>query len=407
MVSVRRVVPILLLVVAVPLFGAARKASSHAPKELHRVGDHWTAYDPPDPATWPAGSKTYTIKAGDTLWGLAQQFFKNAYMWPQLWEANTWITDAHWIYPGDVLLIDAETAKSIAAANAGGGATGNAPALLTDTTTAAGSGDTVAGSIPVVPSHDQFVTTADAMGGSHNPLPLATEADLYCYGYIGEPSEPMPNSIHGFEDSDVRYETGAVQQAIAGAGGDLVMLDGGTSTGLVAGETYIIVEKGDLITRPGKKLEVVGREYRYTGQLRVLCADDHHARGIITEACMDVHAGARLKPLPQLPIPLARVPNMPAYCDPSSGKKSGYIVNAEGGWGETLGEGFLVEVNLGQDDQIQPGDFLTVFREGFAPGQHYQVLGEIGVLTTNNHTATGKIVAMRYSMRVGDRVEIR
>ena len=62
------------------------------------------------PATWPAGSKTYTIKAGDTLWGLAQQFFKNAYMWPQLWETNTWITDAHWIYPGDVLLIEGDGA---------------------------------------------------------------------------------------------------------------------------------------------------------------------------------------------------------------------------------------------------------------------------------------------------------
>src|SRR5216684_4622849 len=136
MVSVRRVVvPVLLLVVAIPMLGAAKKSSSHPPRELHRVGDHWTAYNPPDPSTWPAGSKTYTIKAGDTLWGLAQQFFKNAYMWPQLWEANTWITDAHWIYPGDVLLIDAETAQAITATSApSGGAT--APALMTETATA-------------------------------------------------------------------------------------------------------------------------------------------------------------------------------------------------------------------------------------------------------------------------------
>ena len=62
---------------------------------------------------------------------------------------------------------------------------------------------------------------------------------------------------------------------------------------------------------------------------------------------------------------------------------------------------------LGQADQIQPGDFLTVYREGFEPGQGYQVLGEVGILTTNTHTATGKIVAMRYSMKIGDHVEIR
>jgi len=403
MVSVRRVVPVLLLVVAFPLFGAAKKSSSHPPRELHRVGDHWTAYNPPDPATWPAGSKTYTIKAGDTLWGLAQQFFKNAYMWPQLWESNTWITDAHWIYPGDVLLIDAEAAQPIAAASTTGtGAT--APALVSDTTTATASEQ---GFTPAADAREGFVTAADAVGGSRNPIPLGTEADVYCFGYIGDPSEPMPNSIMAWEDSEMRYDRGAIRQDISGGTGDLVLLTGGASSGLVAGETYIVVESGDLVTHPGKHTEVVGRQYAYCGQIRVLCTDDHQARGIITQACADIHIGARLKPLPQIPIPLARVPNMPAFCDPSSGKRHGYIVGAQGGWDTALGEGLLVEVNLGQADQIQPGDFLTVYRENFEPGQPYQVLGEVGILTTNTHTATGKIVAMRYSMKIGDHVEIR
>ena len=399
----RRVVPVLLLVVAFPLFGAAKKSSSHPPRELHRVGDHWTAYNPPDPATWPAGSKTYTIKAGDTLWGLAQQFFKNAYMWPQLWESNTWITDAHWIYPGDVLLIDAEAAQPIAAASTTGTGT-TAPALVTDTTTATASEQ---GFTPAADAREGFVTAADAVGGSRNPIPLGTEADVYCFGYIGDPSEPMPNSIMAWEDSEMRYDRGAIRQDISGGTGDLVLLTGGAASGLVAGETYIVVESGDLVTHPGKHTEVVGRQYAYCGQIRVLCTDDHQARGIITQACADIHIGARLKPLPQIPIPLARVPNMPAFCDPSSGKRHGYIVGAQGGWDTALGEGLLVEVNLGQADQIQPGDFLTVYRENFEPGQPYQVLGEVGILTTNTHTATGKIVAMRYSMKIGDHVEIR
>jgi len=378
MVSVRRVVPVLLLVVAFPLFGAAKKSSSHPPRELHRVGDHWTAYNPPDPATWPAGSKTYTIKAGDTLWGLAQQFFKNAYMWPQLWEPIA------------------------AASTAGTGTT--APALVTETTTAPASQQ---GFSPAADAREGFVTAADAVGGSRNPIPLGTEADVYCFGYIGDPSEPMPNSIMAWEDSEMRYDRGAIRQDISGGTGDLVLLAGGASSGLVAGETYIVVESGDLVTHPGKHTEVVGRQYAYCGQVRVLCADDHQARGIITQACADIHIGARLKPLPQIPIPLARVPNMPAFCDPSSGKRHGYIVGAQGGWDTALGEGLLVEVNLGQADQIQPGDFLTVYRENYEPGQPYQVLGEVGILTTNTHTATGKIVAMRYSMKIGDHVEIR
>src|SRR5438105_3953467 len=117
MVSVRRVAPILLLAMTIPAFGAKPsakpKSSSHPPRELHRVGDHWTPYNPPDPASYPPNAKTYTIKPGDTLWGLATQYYKNGYLWPQLWESNTWITDAHWIYPGDVLLIEGEAANQV------------------------------------------------------------------------------------------------------------------------------------------------------------------------------------------------------------------------------------------------------------------------------------------------------
>src|SRR2546430_8774595 len=119
MVSVRRVAPVLLLVLAMPLVGAEKKSSSRPPRDLHRFGDHWTPYNPPDPATYPPGAKTYAIKQGDTLWGIAKSLLGNAYLWPQLWESNTWITDAHWIYPGDVLLIEGEAAKQAEAVAAG------------------------------------------------------------------------------------------------------------------------------------------------------------------------------------------------------------------------------------------------------------------------------------------------
>src|SRR5258705_36455 len=102
--------PVLLLLVAFPLAGAGK--SLRPPGGRPKGGDHWTAYNPPDPSTYPAGAKTYTIKQGDTLWGLAQAQLGNAYLWPQLWESNTWITDAHWIYPGDVVLVEGEGVRA-------------------------------------------------------------------------------------------------------------------------------------------------------------------------------------------------------------------------------------------------------------------------------------------------------
>jgi hypothetical protein len=409
MVSVRRVAPVLLLVLALPLVGAEK--SSRPPRDLHQVGDHWTAYNPPDPAAYPPGAKTHTIKRGDTLWALAQQQLGNAYLWPQLWESNTWITDAHWIYPGDVLLIEGEAARQAEATTG----TGTGTSTVTTTggttasrTTAADTGATGPTGFETFGSGSgSDVTAATPLGGTPSPVALGTESDVYCYGYIGDPNEPMPNRVMAFEDYEIYYEPGAERKEIGGATGNLVFIEGGTGTGLAAGETYMVVQANDLVRNPTDKTVVVGRAYEFSGQIRILCADERRSRGIITQSCMDIRVGARLKPLPQLPIPLAKIPDIPTFCDPSSGKKAGTIVHAQGGWALALGEGILVQIDLGRDDAIQPGDFLTVYRENTQPGQERQVLGEIGILTTEAKTATAKIVAMRSSMRVGDRVEIR
>ncbi len=381
----------------------APKSSTHPPRELHRVGDHWTPYNPPDPATYPPDAKTYTIKPGDTLWGLAQQFYNNGYLWPQLWEANTWITDAHWIYPGDVLLVQGEVVQQ-----AQEGAPGAAPTVGAGAQpSAGGAGVTPSTALGAETAGMQPITAADAVGGTVSPVPLATEADIYCYGYVGDPNEPMPNRISAWEDIETRYQPGATRQEIDGSQGDLTFIAGGTSTGLTAGETYLLIAEGDLVEHP-RTHEVIGRRYEFRGQVRVLCADATQSRGIITQSCSEIPIGSRLKPMPQIPIPLARIPALPAFCDPMSGKTRGYIISAKGGdFLEALGEGQLVQINLGRDDQVQPGEFLTVFREDTLNGQPPQVLGQLAVLTSESHTATAKIVAMRYAMRIGDRVEIR
>ncbi|MGZ8867779.1 MAG: LysM peptidoglycan-binding domain-containing protein [Thermoanaerobaculia bacterium] len=369
---------------ALPLY--AQKQSSRPPKNLYKVGDHWTAYNPPDPATYPANARTHTIVAGDTLWDLAQTYYGNAYLWPQLWESNTWITDAHWIYPGDVLLVEGE---------------GSAASVDTDTTASTRTGETTGEE-----QTDSSGIIASEVRREATPVPLGTEADVYCYGYIGHPEEPMPNSIAGFEDVEVMYQPGLLGTQEAGASaGDLVFVTGGTSTGLVAGETYMVIERGETVRHPRSK-EVLGRHYNFQGQLRILCAEETTSRAVITQSCREIKIGTRLKPVPQLPIPIARIPDIPGFCDVPSGRSSGFIVDSQD-WDLGLGEGNLVQVNLGRDDQLQPGDFLVVYRDSPVAGQPRQVLGEIGVLTTEARTATGKIVAMRRMMQIGDYVERR
>jgi len=42
----------------------------------------------------------YTIKQGDTLWEISSKFLKDPFLWPKLWQRNPYITNPHWIYPG-------------------------------------------------------------------------------------------------------------------------------------------------------------------------------------------------------------------------------------------------------------------------------------------------------------------
>ena len=55
----------------------------------------------------------YTVKPGDTLWGLSAAFLAQPWRWPELWGMNLQdIRNPHLIYPGQVLLLEKQDGRA-------------------------------------------------------------------------------------------------------------------------------------------------------------------------------------------------------------------------------------------------------------------------------------------------------
>lgn len=371
------------------LAGAAAWGSSRPPKNLKKVGNHWTAWNPP--TSFPAGAKLYTIVPGDTLWDLSAKFLSDPYLWPQLWEHNRYILDAHWIYPGDPLVI-APKVEPVEKLGKKAPATGEKEAK----------------------AQEEAPEVAQPTEG---PVPLGTESDIYCSGFIGKLKEKFGYKIIGSEYGNLSVEqspdvqdsppplgaTATVKYDLSS--GDIVYLDGGKDGGLSPGEVFTAVDPGQVVRHPVTH-KVVGRYYAYLGRVRVLSVQQKTAIAEISDSCRPLHVGAELKPFEQEPVPLARLGSMRPVNEPAavSQIKSGATIIMSDDGVVSLGQDHIVYIDRGSEDNVTPGDLFTIYRlnkRGMPP----VVIGELGVLSVQPHTAVAKIIRSRYPIFVGDRAD--
>ena len=71
----------------------------------------------------PSAPRNYVVKRGDTLWGIANTFLRDPWLWPEIWYINPDIHNPHRIYPGDnvrlALRADGRTALEIVRGGSG------------------------------------------------------------------------------------------------------------------------------------------------------------------------------------------------------------------------------------------------------------------------------------------------
>ena len=374
-------------------------AAQTPPTELHLVGDHWTAWNPP--TEFPEGVEVYTIVSGDTLWDLAQRFLGDPYLWPQIWERNRYILDAHWIYPGDPLLLGLEVSEP--------------PAPSPVDTTELGP-ETLPGEPAPEPDAVADDDGLDIGAPSYPFVQLGHADDIYCSGYIGEVDEEFPYQIAGSEYEFLKptFEYRGVRtpiQARFGAAdtvkyglslGDIVYLDRGESSGLSAGDVLSAVEPQHVVRHPFTN-RPVGRFYAYQGRVLVLATQEDTAIGEIVQSCHPIIIGSTLKTFVPEPVPSERKQPMRPQTDPSSREaleSAATIVFAKDRL-VTVGQDHVVFIDRGEDQDLVPGDVLTVYR---IPGNHLPpiVLGEIAILSVRPRSSVAKVISSRHPMYVGD-----
>jgi hypothetical protein len=388
------------VLVALIVGTVSAQASDRPPQGLHLVGDHWTAWNPPAPA---ATDQVHVVAKGDTLWQLAAKYYGNAYLWPQIWEKNQYIKDAHWIYPGDPLVLGLNVAPVQDLSQGGAGSDG--------IQTGAPTGEAA---IPAPPAG-----VVDAARATGTPVPLGAETDIYCQGYIGELDESFPYAVTGSEfdalslDGYVRGATGwkvgsfrnsTNTTKIGLTMGDIIYVDGGRERGLLPGKMFSAVVPERPVVHPTLG-QVVGRYYRYVGRVRILSVQDSTAIAEIVQSCDPLSAGALLAPFEPEPVPLGRSTPLRPVNFPAAAEKLAHAPEIVYSRDDilALGADAVVHIDVGEQDTT-PGDVFTIYREN-RPGLPPIVMGELAVLSVHKRFSVAKIIESRYPIKLGDRLD--
>ncbi len=331
------------------------------------VAPHWSKYRYPE--SIPEGATYYIVVRGDTLWDISKRFLQTPYLWPQIWDKNRYITDAHWIYPGDPILLPAVGVLADGAGRDGGTGTDDDPL----TTGATG---------PVTPADVLF--------------PAIDEMTLQCAQYVLDAPEDDSLKLIGAEQS--------TKQAFASR--DVLYLNKGSNAGVKAGDMYSVHHRSYAVKHPATG-QSIGQKIDTLGWVQVVLVQENTATAIVEESCQDLHLGDYLKPFERVSVPLLVRRPPPDRLTPPSGKIVGTIID-QGDDAQIAAQGSLITINLGTANGIAPGNMLTVFKVMYpsVPSPR-NVLGEVAVVAVRERTATAKVMYSNDAIMNGDKVELR
>lgn len=343
-----------------------------------------TASSPPSPGA-PVGGGTYVVKKGDTLWGIAKNLFNDPFLWPRIWERNPFITDPKRIFPGDTLTLP-------------GGEPAPPPVAEAPK--------------PEPPKEAPKVEEAKAPPPAAPPPPKAEEK-------LAPPPPVPPASEHAIacspvlaaEGSRARLGIGSIVKSdddrLLLSQADQVFVGLDPAQTAKTGDRLAVIRTGSQVLHPRSRRSL-GRILYTLGVLEVTAVQDRTIRARVSYGCEAMTKGDRVAPFALAPFPADKV------AKPTTQQVEGTILDSPRAV-QLLAQQFLVFLDVGLRQGINPGDVFAIFRPSKpelnpVTRQEHPIaperLGEAVVIRVTEETATAVLTASGKESRPGDRVAL-
>lgn len=330
-------------------------------------------------SAFAAETRTYTIKQGDTLWGISERFIKDPYYWPNLWANNPDITNPHLVYPGqEVRLYNGRIEVIPEYPGQKAPEVKPAPVVEEPAPVITETPAPVAEEPVVAPEPEKKVTTLRAPGNGD--------------GFIRTDEESLGTLVDSI-DSRVLLTKG-----------DLVFLKMKNLENVKIGDTYSLFERGPKITHPLTK-KPFGTMMFDLGFVQITEINNQTIVAKIGEVYREIERGAELFEYIEPPreIELKK----------ASGEIMGHIISGQQKK-LTQGQNDIVYVDQGTSNGLQVGNILYISRQrqatelaGKEKGSLQlpdNLLGAAVVVETRNQSSAALIFKSNTEMQIGDKV---
>jgi len=284
----------------------------------------------------------YTVKRGDTLWGIASKFLKDPWYWPEIWQRNPQVQNPHLIYPGDILtLIYVDGIPQIQVTR---------PISQTVTT------ETSDG-------REETVVRTETMDTTRSGLKVVKLSPGIRRTSRDEQIPTIPSDIiHQFLARPRVVTLDEINKAPYIVASDEAHLILGTNNRVyIRGELdkeivrYSVYHRGEELRDP-KTNDILGYEILYSGEVRI-DVYGNPATGIITEGTREIFIGDFLMTTNTSEVTHLYYPKVPSE-DVDAQIIS--LFDAISG----VGSYQIVVINLGQDDGMEIGHILATYYRG-------------------------------------------